>query len=233
MKGGLSMNKKILRILATTVLVGVLAVSFAVPGNCRTKAKAKTIPNASTLKYQNFGIIGAVPGVVNSGSMLSIDIGNVRPRKIQIGGGIVSIEGLNYGNQYAATGTNISGPSLPYSKISSVDPAVRAILGQTATSMGCLPGGAFDLEIGSEMDRVGSRVPAKLNALMDYEIYIAPIAGYTPALMALLPDGTIRILNDLEFDPSRANLVFINGTRVYTLHTYYPKAVYMLTYIPQ
>ncbi len=222
------MKRRILRVLATTLLTAMAAVCIVTPAQCKTKKKA----NAA---YPNMAYTYHLPisAASNNGTQLGIDIGNVRPEKVKIGQGLISVQGFNFGNHYLATGTNVNGPALPYSKISTVGPAVRPVIENAAAGLGYTPGGCFDLEVGAYTNYDGYKYGTRLNQAMNYEVFVWPVAGFTPRMMVLLPDGTFRLLNDSEFDRSLSELMFVDGTRLFTLHTFFPKAVYMLVYIPQ
>ena len=222
------MNKRVLRLIAGVLVVGLLTVSFAAPAEAKTKKKAKASAS-SNLAYTTYLPVSAA---VDNGVQIVCDIGNLMPQKAKIGNGLISVQGINYGNNYAATATNINGPALPYSKISTVGPAVRPVIEGAAASMGYSVGGCFDLEIGQFTNYAGYNCTNRLLQAMHYEVFVWPVAGYVPKMMVLLPDGSFRLLNDSEFDSTRSGLMYVDGTRLYTLHTYFPKAVYLLVYAP-
>lgn len=227
------MNRSVLRFIAAVSLVGILAVSFTVPAECKTGKKASSQAKAAAQTNLAYTYHLPVSAAVDNGVEIVNDIGNLMPQKAKIGNGLISVQGINYGNNYLATGTNINGPALPYSKISTVGPAVRPAIENFAASLGYSVGGCFDLEIGRYTNYDGYHYGNRLGAAMSYEVFVWPVAGFIPKMMVLLPDGTFRQLNDSEFDRSRSNLMYIDGTRVFTLHTFYPKAVYLLVYAPQ
>ncbi len=214
------MNRKLIRTIATAVLAGVLAVSAAVPAQC-------AIVTGTTPLYS-----------VNNGSELGVDIGNVPPRRVNVGGDVISVQGVDNNfpcstwNQYIATGTNATGHMLPYTKFSTAGPIVRQALTDAAKSLGFVPGNAFEIEIGQFTNYAGYNVCSKLNCPMNFEVYAYPPAGYVPMMMALLPNGAITVLDDSEFDKSRSNLYVTNIAQAYYIHTRFPKAVYMMVYVP-
>ena len=222
------MKRRIIRIIAGIALAGILTSAFAVPAKCGS--------------YVNF-----VPVVnVNSGTILAIDIGNELTKKVNIGAGVASIQGIHYCehyehchnqyyygcNQYLATGTNAGGPALPYTQIKTATPAAKTILANAAKSMGCVPGDAFGLEIGQFFNNVYTP-NASLLRTMNFEIYGRTPVGYTPAMIALLSSGAIVVLSPLEFDQSLSSQWYTDGSRYYQLHTMYPNAVYMMVYMKQ
>ncbi len=225
------MNRKIVRVLAGVLCLGLLATTFAMPAEAKTKKKsAKTAVAPKGFEYIYHLPVSALS---NHGTIIGCDIGNLQPLKYSIGGGLVGVNSFNFGNQYSATATYTEGSALPYSRVSTVDATIRPILDNAARSMGYTPGGMFDLEIGAFTNYAGYAIAPRLNNAQHYELSVWPIAGFSPRVMVLLPDGTFRMLNDSELDRSRESLMFVDGTRLYTLHTYFPKAIYMLVYVPQ
>jgi hypothetical protein len=226
------MNKRVIRLIAGVLAVGLLTVSFAAPAEAKTKKKSTAAVAAAqtNLAYTTYLPVSAA---IDNGTEIICDIGNLRPLKAKIGNGLISVQGINYGNNYLATATNINGPALPYSKISTVGPAVRPYIEGAAASMGYSVGGCFDLEIGQFTNYAGYNCTNRLIQPMHYEVFVWPVAGFVPRMMVLLPDGSFRLLNDSEFDRNQSGLMFVDGTRLYTLHTYFPKAVYLLVYCPQ
>ncbi len=213
------MKRIIKRLVATVAFIGILAEPFAVTANAMPRlAYIYSLP---------------VSAAVNTGNLIGTEVGHCQSRKFKIGGGIVSVESINYGNQYQATGTYATGCSLPYTKLQSVNPALAVPMANLARSIGYTPAGSFDLEIGQYTDYSGYATASRLYIPMNYEIFVCPVAGFTPAMMALFPDGTFRLLNDSEFDRSYSGSLFVDGTQKFVLHTLYPKAIYMLVYIPQ
>ncbi len=217
-----------MRRLCAAVLVGVLSIGFAVPAYCAN-------------------IVNIVPGPVkNNGTMLNIDIGNEIPRKVNLGMEIASIQGVYFCNhfehchntyysgcnQYLATNTYSNGCALPYSKVSTADPRSKAILTSAATALGYAPGDAFGLEIGTFTNGIGYYPCPSLAVPMNYEILARNRAGCVPGMLALLPNGAVTLLNACEFDQTFSNQWYVDGTRMYYLHTLYPDAVYMLVHIP-
>ena len=51
-------------------------------------------------------------------------------------------------------------------------------------------------------------------------------------MLALLPNGAVALLDDSQFDRSTLGMWFVDGTRMVHLHTMYPKAVYMMVFMP-
>lgn len=223
------MNRKVIRVIAAVTLIGVMAVPFSVTANCKTRKSSNTVQN-HRLAYTYALPVSAAS---NNGNILGVDMGNLQPQKVKIGGSIISVQGFNFGNHYLATGTSINGPALPYSRVSTVVPAIKSVMANGATSLGYVPGDAFDLEIGQFMNMIGYSYGSRLGSAMNYEITVRPVAGYNARMMVLLPDGTFRELNDSEFDRSLSTLMFVDGTQLFTLHTVFPKAIYMLVYVPQ
>ena len=222
------MKRTILRLLASATLVSVLATAFAVPAMCYT--------------YVNPG-----PGSINyGGSTRGITLANEIPQKIMFGGQVASIEAVYYCdhyeycdnqfyrgcNQYTATGTSSSGCEMPYSMIATASPAAKAILTNTAKSLGLVPGDAFGIEIGKFTCYGGYTPCTRLNIPMSYEIQARSMTGGAPVMLALLPNGAVTMLNMAEFDQSCSNQWYVDGTRMYYLHTMYPNAVYMMAFAP-
>ena len=223
------MNRKIIRLFSAVSLIGIISTAFAVPAECAN--------------YVN----QTPAAVVNNGTMLGIDLGNEFPKKYKIGGQVVSVQAVYYCdhyehchntyyygcNQYLATNTSTDGAELPYSKVSSAGAGVRAYLANAATSLGFVPGDAFEIEVGRFMNGVGYNPCAALSIPMNYEIFFRQPEGYIPGMIALLPDGTVTVLNDAQFDRSTLGMWYVDGTRMFHLHTLYPNAVYMMVFIPQ
>ena len=213
------MKRRITRFFAAATLVGVLATSFAVP--------------AFAASYVNIMKSGA--------ATIGTDIGNEIPQVHKVGGEIVNIQAVYYCdhysycdnmyycgcNQYIATGTSSSSCELPYSKFTTAGPAARTILADHAAKLGLTPGGAFGIEIGRCTCYSGYTPCSSLQMPMNYDIHAFPMAG-TPVMLALTSSGTVALLNDNEF--VRSGLWYPNGTTIYTLHTLYPDAVYMIAY---
>lgn len=222
------MNKTVLRLLSAVTLIGVLSTSVAVPAKC-----ANYVNQTPAL-------------IVNDGTMLSVDIGNEIPKKVKIGGQVLSVQSVYYCdhyehchnyfyygcNQYLATNTNATGSELPYSKFSTAGPVVRSVLTNAANSMGFIPGDAFEIEIGKFTNYNGYNPCSSLTIPMNYEIYYYQPQGYIPAMLALLPNGAVTLLDDTMFDRSTQNMWFVDGSHMFHLHTMYPKAVYMMVFMP-
>ncbi len=180
------------------------------------------------------------------GTQLDITIGNELARNVKIGGEVLSLEPFYYCdhyenchnvyyyhcNQYLATNTNSSGPELPYNKIVSASPAAKAVLANTAAALGYQPGDAFGIEIGKFNGEVYTPCD-RLNVPMHYAIYARMRPGCLPAMLALLPNGTVTLLSPYEFDQSCAGQWYLDGSHMFYLHTIYPDAVYMMVHIPQ
>lgn len=229
------MNRKIIRIVTAVLLVGLIAAPFATQTEAKSKKKAAGT-NTSAAALINAGLqpyIAPVPPVSNVGTQLCVDIGNLTPQKVRIGGSVYTVQGVNFVNQYRATGTTVTGSQLPYSRIITAGVPARTYLANAAAALGCAPGDAFEIEIGAFTNYGGYKVVDKLYDSMNYELYVVPCAGYTPQMLVLYPNGLIRMLNNYEFDTRYSQLVYQNGTRLYGIHTYIPKAVYMLVYVPQ
>ena len=222
------MKRRIIRIIAGIALVAVFTTAFATPAKCGS--------------YVNFVPVSNI----NNGTILAIDIGNELTKKVAIGSGVASIQGVHYCehyehchnqyyygcNQYLATGTNAGGPALPYTQIKTASPAAKAILANAARSMGCAPGDAFGLEIGQFFNNIYTP-NASLQRPMNFELYGRTPVGYSAGMIALLSSGAIVVLSPLEFDQTLAGQWYTDGTRYYQLHTMYPNAVYMMVYIKQ
>ena len=223
------MKRRVIRLLTMATLAIVLAATFAAPAYCKTKKSSKTV-NQHNLEYVHQLPVSAA---LNKGTTIVTDIGNLMPQKAKIGSGLISVQAFNFNNMYSATGTSTTGSALPYSKISTVDANFRPVLVNAVQSLGYAPGGMFDLEIGDFTNYSGYHYGNRLAAAMNYEVFVWPVAGYTPKMMVLLPDGTFRMLNDSELDRSLSGMVFVDGTQLFTLHTFFPKGIYMLVYVPQ
>ena len=222
------MKRRIIRIIASIALAAVFTTAFATPAKCGS--------------YVNFVPVSNI----NNGTILAIDIGNELTKKVAIGSGVASIQGVHYCehyehchnqyyygcNQYLATGTNAGGPALPYTQIKTASPAAKAILANAARSMGCAPGDAFGLEIGQFFNNIYTP-NASLQRPMNFELYGRTPVGYSAGMIALLSSGAIVVLSPLEFDQTLAGQWYTDGTRYYQLHTMYPNAVYMMVYIKQ
>ena len=222
------MKRRIIRIIAGIALAAVFTTAFATPAKCGS--------------YVNFVPVSNI----NNGTILAIDIGNELTKKVAIGSGVASIQGVHYCehyehchnqyyygcNQYLATGTNAGGPALPYTQIKTASPAAKAILANAAKSMGCAPGDAFGLEIGQFFNNIYTP-NASLQRPMNFELYGCTPVGYSAGMIALLSSGAIVVLSPLEFDQTLAGQWYTDGTRYYQLHTMYPNAVYMMVYIKQ
>ena len=214
--------RRLSRLFATATLVAVLASGFAVPSYCAN--------------YVN--------PYVNNGYQLNIDMGTDIPKVFRVGGEIKSMQAVYYCdhysncdnmfyrgcNQYLATGTSSGGVAMPYSKVSTAGPTVRLTLANAAKSLGFVPGEAFEIEIGQYTGNFGYVPCSQLYMPMNYEMYFYPPAGYTPYMLALLPNGTITALNDAQFERGPLGMFFTDGSRMTYIHTTYPKAVYMLVY---
>ena len=211
------MKRSIRRIIAAAAFIGVLAQPLT--AYCMPKfAYTYTLP---------------VSAAANRGTEIGTEIGHCQERRFKIGGGLLTIQSINYGNQYQATGTNTCGPALPYTRVSTVNPAIVGPMVSTAQSLGYQPSAAFDLEIGGFTNYAGFTPNSQLYLPMNYEMFVCPVAGYQPAMMVLLPNGTFRLLNDSEFDRSYSGSLFVDGSQKFVLHTYFPKGIYMLVYIRQ
>ena len=214
------MKGKITRLIATAALAGVLATAFSVPAKCAVVTGATALPS------------------INNGSELGVDIGNVPPTTVKVGGDIISIRNIDNNiycskdNEWTATGTFATGVSLPYSRILTAGPYTRQALMEYAAAKGYACGNAFEIEIGQFTNWYGYQPCSKLNNSMHYEIYTMPMAGYIPAMIALLPNGTIVQLDDTEFDRKAYNPYVANVAQIFYLHTILPKAVYMMVYVP-
>lgn len=214
------MNKKIIRILASATLAGVLAVSVATPAECAV-------------------VLGTTPILsINNGNELGVDIGNMNPTTVKIGGDIISVRSIDNNiycskeNEWTATGTYATGSQLPYSKVLTAGPYTRQALTEFATALGYKTGNAFEIEIGQFTNYSGYKPCAKLNNSMHYEVYAIPAAGYIPAMMALLPNGAIVMLDDNEFNRRSFNPLAGAAPQIFYLNTIFPKAVYMMVYVP-
>lgn len=230
------MNRKIIRIVTAVLLVGLIAAPFTTQTEAKTKKKAvKT--NTSAAALINAGLqpyIAPVPPVSNVGTQLCADIGNLAPSKVRIGGSVYTVQGVNFVNQYRATGTTVTGSQLPYSRIITAGVPARTYLANAAAALGCAAGDAFEIEIGAFTNYGGFKpLDHKLYDSMNYELYVVPCAGYNPQMLVLYPNGLIRMLNNYEFDTRYSQLTHTDGTKLYGIHTYIPKAVYMLVYVPQ
>lgn len=217
------MRKRLIRLVACATLAVMMASIVAVSAQCAN------LPVPAPAR--------------NDGTMVGIDIGNDIPKMYNVGGGIVGVQAVYYCdhyehchnvyyrgcNQYLATGTNSDGSSLPYSKISTTGPGARAILTRSAQSLGLVPGGTFGVEIGTFMNYIGYTPCTRLNIPMHYDVYVNPAGTTVPVMLALLPNGTVTLLGNAEFDTVNS-LWYANGTRMYRIHTMYPEAVYMLAY---
>ena len=222
------MKRRIIRLLAGATLACVLTAAFAVPAKCANYVNWVPVSN------------------INNGTILGIDIGNELTKKVSIGAGVVSIQGIHYCehyehchnqyyygcNQYLATGTSTAGPAMPYTQIKTASPGSKMILSNAAKSLGCVPGDAFGLEIGQFFNNVYTP-NTSLQRAMNFELYVRSIPGYAPAMIALLPNGGISVLSSLEFDQTLSYQWYTDGTRYYQLHTMYPNAVYMIVYVKQ
>ena len=222
--------KKMIRLCAAAVaLVSIISTAFAIPADCATF------------------VAQTAYGAKNTGTMLSMDIGNETPKKVNIGSEIVSIQSIYYCNhyehchntyycgcnQYTATNTSSSSCELPYSKFSTACPYARTVLTNVANSLGYIPGDAFGLEIGKFTCYSGYTPCTTLSIPMNYEMPARVRAGCVPGMLALLPNGAVMLLNGAEFDQTYSSQWYTDGSRMYYLHTMYPDAVYMLVHIPQ
>ena len=228
MKGGIRMIKKTLQLLTAIALVCAFSISCAVPAQC----------GSYVTPYLTIAS--------NDGAVLNVDIGDEIPKKARVGGQVVTVQASYYCdhfehchnlyyfgcNQYLATNTNSCGPELPYSKISTACPWVRQVLTNAANSYGFIPGDAFEIEIGKFTNYNGYTPCTSLNIPMNYEVYYRQVDGYVPGMIALLPNGTVTVLNDVQFDRSTLGNWYIDGTRMFSIHTLYPQAVYMMVFMP-
>ncbi len=223
------MNRRLIRVIAAVALIGLIAAPFAETTYAKSKKKAAAPAQNHRMAYTYALPISAAS---NSGTILGTDLGNLQPQAVKIGGSIISVKGINFGNHYLATGTSINGPALAYSRISTVAPAIKVPMANAAYSMGYVPGDAFDLEVGAFRNMIGYEYGTRLNTAVRYEVAVRPVLGYEARMMVLLPDGTFRELNDSEFDRSLSGMMFIDGTQLFVLDTYFPKGIYMLVYCP-
>ena len=90
----------------------------------------------------------------------------------------------------------------------------------------------MNIEIGNFSTNGGYKVSDKLNAAMNFDVYINPLPGYNTGVMMLLPDGTTRLLDANELDTRLADYNFASGSRLDTIRTTVPNATYMTVYIP-
>lgn len=152
-----------------------------------------------------------------------------------IGGGVTSIiNQTSIVQQVTNTGADVHNGELPYTRTSKeIGPLAQAAMNNAAVSQGFIPGGMFDLEIGKFSTAGGFKPCDKLNGATSFDIYINQLPGYKPGVMALLSDGSTRLLNENEFDTSYSSHAFGNNTNLYVIRTTIPKAVYMTVYIPE
>ena len=125
------------------------------------------------------------------------------------------------------TGANVNMGELPYAKQSTdIGPIAKSVITNAAASRGFVPGGMFDLEIGTFTTNGGLKPCTSLKGSQTFDINIVNIPGFTPGMLMMLPDGTTVLLDNtmLTFDPLNAGKM--------KLRTPYPKAVYMLVYMP-
>lgn len=125
------------------------------------------------------------------------------------------------------TGANVNMGELPYAKQSTeIGPVAKSVITNAAASRGFVPGGMFDLEIGTFTTNGGLKPCKSLNGSQTFDINIVNIPGYTPGMLMMLPDGTTVLLDNtmVTLDPLAVGKL--------KLRTPYPKAVYMLVYMP-
>lgn len=157
-----------------------------------------------------------------------------------IGGGVSQV--IGYGNfeknfkaSQAITGADSSQGQMTYAKVSTdMGPIAKGALQGAAITAGYIPGGIFNAEVGifqsNEMKPVD-----KLNSPYTFDVYAsAPMAGYKNGIMALLPDGSMKLLDDTVVDQTyfAEDSARWGGTGRLVLRTPYPKAVYMVVQVP-
>lgn len=172
--------------------------------------------------------------IASNTSVSAVSIGtSVHTGGTSIGGGVSSVFPHNeIGRQVQATGCNVSGGELPYTRVEPVNAVTKAVMQNAATAQGFVPGGVMNIEIGNFTTVGGYKPCDKLNGAINVDVYITPIPGYTPGVMMLLPDGSTRLLNANEFDASLSGHDFGNNTQLYTIRTTAPNATYMTVYMP-
>ena len=261
------MQKRICRIVTVVGLSGLLAIPFFYStvsvkadeyGTQESEESEDTSSRETTEREKEAASIAERDaferGINNNPNVSSINIGtSTYTGGSAIGGGIANIfaGNQNYAQKADAVGCVASNGEVPYTKVDTeVGPVARGVIMAAATSKGYIPGGIFNVEIGKY--RGGQiTISDSLSNTINLDIYVNPApAGYTRGIMALLPDGSTKLIgvdNKLALagyertyadmdgdgieDPNWMETGNIEG--LVTLRTPYPKAVYMMVYIPE
>ncbi len=246
-------KEKIIKLLIMGVSIGIM-VSAATLGTSKTTVNAKGRTAAQPAQEQkveeksegqkeaerfNASFEGQV---ANSTTTAMFAIGDTQGAQGggKVGGGVQEMTAVDsYTSKVAATGANLNMGEVPYAKESNeIGPVAKSVITNAAASQGFLPGGMFDLEIGTFTTNGGAKVCSKLNAPQNFDVYITNLPGYKAGIMMLLPDGTTQLLDDKMLDRTYENAVKnpadanSKGAKL-VLKTTVPKAVYMLVYMPQ